>query len=116
MLISLLTELQKFGQVFLFGSASNATVIPPNDIDITIVLPDGCLTILKPIIKARLTSTSVSRYVLIQELLKYDKYPSERLPDQIVHLLLCEQQDLQSGHPIIKALRDGLVMEDRNAA
>ena len=116
MIISLFSELQKLGQIILFGSTVKPSSRPINDIDIGVIVPNGHLTKVENAIEELLEHTGLHNYVFIQHLFAYDKYEDDRQKDQVLHILLCERKDLMRKHPIVSSLKKGVSMAFREVA
>lgn len=115
-MVRLFCDLSRLGTLILFGSILSRAGNGCNDVDVALVVPDGSLKPAKKRVGSLVEKMSLGDHVLIQELFEYDKNPSEAQTNHFLHVLICEQKDLESEHPIVVSLSKGVPVEFRNVA
>lgn len=112
MLLDLISEIQQFGHVILFGSCNKSNRKTVNDIDLTLVVPTGTLKQCKTQIRKIVKKQGISALVYLQDLHGYDRCPPERL----IHLLVIEEDKLLDGSPIVNSVLAGKLIRVTQAA
>lgn len=113
---SFISELEGIGRLILFGSVTQRTATSSSDIDIAVVVPDGLLRKAKSEIECAIRKRDLSHVCLIQHLFAYTKSGGAVGKSQFLHILICEQNDLQKKHPILSSLEKGVELSFKNAA
>jgi hypothetical protein len=107
--------LSEMGRIILFGSAIESNWTKFNDIDIALVVRDGTLVDATEVLSVALRRSELSHWCFVQHLIAYSKKRSFSC-NHVLHILVCEERDLLSGHPITNAVARGTVLSFRNAA
>lgn len=108
--------LSPIGRLILFGSAVEKNGAPCHDVDIAIVVPNGCLSVAETMVKDVVVRFPPGE-VLVQRLTEYSSAIDGCFSRHSCHVLLCEESELHSSHPIVLSLkRSGIEMTVGNAA
>lgn len=105
-----LSSLSNVGQLIHFGSTVQGNIHENSDIDIAIIVNDGKLKKSLSTISLLIEKYNAEKFCYLEYLLNYEKDAISRKNTQLIHLLICEKNDLTSNHPIIKKLSEGSVL------
>ena len=95
-------------KTIIFGSILKNDIENVNDIDIAIIVPNGELEHCKRQFDLKLKQLKLEHLYYVDKLLHYHKSPVNRKKTQFFHILFCEENDLNSNHPIITSLKKGV--------
>lgn len=99
-----LFQLSSLGRVILFGSLSENPKRIANDVDLLLVVPNNKLEEIFAFLTNLVEDHNLTDQTYIQKLFSYDK----NLNNKFIHLLVCEENDLLSNHPIISSVKRGI--------
>lgn len=109
-----LKRITQFGETRIFGSILTNKVSRINDIDIALILPSENYNSRYEELIEYLHENKLNNTVYYQNLLSYEKQSKHRKPSQFIHLLICNDEELNLNHPIISNVKRGKKIEVGN--
>lgn len=107
-----LFQLSSLGRLILFGSLTENPKHKVNDIDLLLVVPNNKLEEILTFLTKIVYEHNLTNQTYIQKLFSYDKNSNNKF----IHLLVCEENDLLTNHPIISSVKRGINLGSNYAA